>query len=45
MMTKSKYHLFYTPFLEQKMDIYGSSALYTIKEPFELVYADVVIIR
>ena len=32
---------FYTPFLEQKKDIDRSSALYSIKEPFELVHADV----
>ena len=31
---------FYTPFLEQKKDIDGSSVLYTIKAPFELVHAD-----
>ena len=36
---------FYTPFLEQKKDIDWSSALYSIKAPFELVHADVANIR
>ena len=33
--------LFYTPFIEQKRDIDCSSALYSIKAPFELLHADV----
>ena len=32
---------FYTPFIEQKKDIDCSSALYSIKAPFELLHADV----
>ena len=32
---------FYTPFFEQKKDSDRSSGLYSIKEPFELVHADV----
>ena len=32
---------FYTPFLEQKGDIGRSSALCSIKKPFELVHVDV----
>ena len=35
----------YTPFLEQKIDIDCSSALYIIKRLFELVHADVANIR
>ena len=34
---------FYTPFVEQKMDVVDrSSALYSINAPFELLHADVV---
>ena len=36
---------FYTPFDEQRKDIDRSSALFSIKAPFELVYADVADIR
>ena len=36
---------FYTPFLERKKDIDRSSALCSIKGPFELVHADVANIR
>ena len=32
---------FYTPFAEQKKDVNRSSALYSIKAPFELAHADV----
>ena len=37
--------LFYTPFLEQRNDTDRSSALYSIKDPFELVHADEADIR
>ena len=36
---------FYTPFVEQRKDIDRSSALYSIKMPFELVHADIADIR
>ena len=36
---------FYTPLLEQKKDIDHSSAVYSIKGPFELVHEDVANIR
>ena len=36
---------FYTHFVEQRKDIDRSSALYSIKAPFELVHADVADIR
>ena len=36
---------FYTPFVEQRKDIDQSSALYSIKAPFELVHAYVVDIQ
>ena len=36
---------FYTPFVEQRKDIDRSSALYSIKAPFELVHADVADIQ
>ena len=32
---------FYVPFVEQRKDIDRSSALYSIKAPFELVHADI----
>ena len=34
--------LFYTPFVEQRKDIYRLSALYSIKTSFECVHADIV---
>ena len=36
---------FYVPFVEQRKDIDRSSALYSIKAPFELVHADIAEIR
>ena len=36
---------FYTPFVEQRKDIDRSSALYSIKAPFELVHAEVAGVR
>ena len=36
---------FYTPFVEQRKDIDRSSALYSIKAPFELMHADIADIR
>ena len=36
---------FYVPFVEQRKDIDRSSALYSIKAPFELVHADIADIR
>ena len=36
---------FYTPFVEQRKDIDRSSALYSIKAPFELRHADIADIR
>ena len=35
----------YTPFVEQRKDIDWSSALYSVKAPFELLHADVADIR
>ena len=32
---------FYTPFVEHKKDIDGSSALYSIKAPLKLMHADI----
>ena len=36
---------FYTPSVEQRKDIDRSSALYSVKAPFELVHADIANIR